>query len=460
MADGDVEMTVPEEEHPFEVKLQECKAKGDVTGLQSLITCDCDKDDVRGVKAKEGAVYALGKLLVDGHNVEAMKQLLIDVRPFFGIIAKSRTARIVRKLFDMVSASGCSLEEQVNLVEEFIQWARKEKRSFLRQRLQIRLGDLLFQLKRYTDALAGISALLREVRRLDDKQMLVDVHVLESRLYYVLRNQSKAKAGLVAARTAAHSIYIAPLTQAEIDMQSGVIAAEEKDFKVSYSYFFEAFEGYHSTGEHKQETETALKYMLMCKILDGSISDMAQVLQQKNVLAYRSLRTVLAMKEIAEAYKTRDLHMFNDVRTQFKDVFEADHIAETHLNDLYNQLLEQHLLRVVEPYSRVEISHLASLIKLDAALIEAKLSQMILDEKLQGILDQAYHCLIVHESEVSDSLYPDALETLEGLHKVVDALFDKCAGKFVKEEDKKDGKKDEKKPDDKEKEKEKEKDAK
>eukprot|EP01064_Diplonema_japonicum_P013421 TRINITY_DN2098_c0_g3_i1.p1 TRINITY_DN2098_c0_g3~~TRINITY_DN2098_c0_g3_i1.p1 ORF type:complete len:474 (+),score=138.23 TRINITY_DN2098_c0_g3_i1:47-1423(+) len=458
MTDGDVEMREEEELHPLEEKLQEAREKGDKVALAEIILAECEREDVKAVKAREGAVYAYGKLLVEKHDVDGMKQLLVDVRPFFGVIAKSRTARIVRKLFDMVSASGCSLEEQVNLVEEFIVWSRQEKRSFLRQRLQTRLGDLRFQLKRYTEALSGVSALLREVRKLDDKQMLVDIHVLESRLYYVLKNQSKAKAGLVAARTAAHTIYIAPLTQAEIDMQSGVIAAEEKDFKVAYSYFFEAFEGYHCTGEHNVESEAALKYMLMCKILDGSIGDLSQVLQQKNVLQYRTLRAVLAMKEIAEAYKVRDLHQFNDVRKSYEDVFAADVIAETHLTDLYNKLLEQHLSRVVEPYSRVEISHLAGLIKLDAGLIEAKLSQMILDEKLLGILDQAYHCLIVHETDLTDALYPDSLETLENLHKVVDALFDKCAGKFIKEKEedkqKDSDKKDEKDGNDKEKEKE------
>ena len=255
--------------HPLQIRCDEAAESENVPELQAILATEISGADPREVKAKEQAVFALGKALVKACDVSAIKQLLLDVRPFFKILAKARTARIVRRLFDVVSASGVSLQDQVELVENFIAWSKAEKRTYLRQRLQTRLGELKFKLGKCTEALAGVSALLKEVRKMDDKGMLVEVHVLESRLYYALKNQSKAKAGLVAARTAAHSIYVAPLTQAEIDLQSGVISAEEKEFKVGYSYFFEAFEGYHNSGEHDAQAEMCLKYMLMCKVCES-----------------------------------------------------------------------------------------------------------------------------------------------------------------------------------------------
>merc|ERR1712099_118250 len=82
--------------------------------------------------------------------------------------------------------------------------------------------------------------------------------------------------------------------------------------------------------------------------------------------------------------------------------------------------------RIIEPYSIVEISHIASLMKLPLETIEAKLSQMILDKKFRGILDAGAGCLIVYASQDADTAYELALETLNNMGCVVDALHAKA----------------------------------
>ncbi|CAL8988633.1 unnamed protein product [Prunus brigantina] len=61
-----------------------------------------------------------------------------------------------------------------------VQWTRAEKRTFLRQRVEARLASLLMESKEYSEALSLLSGLITEVRRLDDKLLLVDIDLLEN----------------------------------------------------------------------------------------------------------------------------------------------------------------------------------------------------------------------------------------------------------------------------------------
>ena len=75
----------------------------------------------------------------------------------------------------------------------------------------------------------------------------------------------------------------------------------------------------------------------------------------------------------------------------------ADPIISRHLESLYDMLLQENICRIIEPYSVVETSHIATLMNLPLPKIEEKLSQMILDKKFRGILDAGAGCLIVYE---------------------------------------------------------------
>jgi 26S proteasome regulatory subunit N6 len=71
------------------------------------------------------------------------------------------------------------------------------------------------------------------------------------------------------------------------------------------------------------------------------------------------------------------------------------------LQTLYDSLLEKNLSKIIEPYSRVQIAHLASSLALPMTLVETKLGKMILDGVLPGILDQRSGCLIILQDHQS-----------------------------------------------------------
>lgn len=79
-----------------------------------------------------------------------------------------------------------------------------------------------------------------------------------------------------------------------------------------------------------------------------------------------------------------------------------DPTIRSHLAALYDTLLEQNLLRLIEPYACVELEHVAQGVGQSRATVEKKLSQMILDKVFYGVLDQGNGWLVVFDQPVVD----------------------------------------------------------
>eukprot|EP00879_Flechtneria_rotunda_P002976 GHRR01003194.1.p1 GENE.GHRR01003194.1~~GHRR01003194.1.p1 ORF type:complete len:412 (+),score=154.91 GHRR01003194.1:318-1553(+) len=376
--------------------------------------------DAESLKKKEETIGQLCNAYVKQQDAKALTDLLSQLRPFFSAIPKARTAKIVRSIIDKIAKIPNSTATQIAVCKEQVEWAIAEKRTFLRQRIQLRLASLYLETAEYQEALRIVGTLLVEVKKLDDKLLLVDIHLLESRVHHALRNQPKSRASLTAARTAANAIYVPVALQAEIDTQSGILHAEEKDYKTGYSYFFEAFEQFSALDE--PQALSVLKYMLLCKVMLNEAGDVPAIISSKAGLKYTG-QDVDAMRAVAKAYQDRSLKAFQACLDSYKQQLVGDAIINKHLTALYGTLLEQNLARLIEPFSRVEIAHIASLIQLPVEMVEQKLSQMILDKKFAGTLDQGAGCLEVFEDSPKQAVYHDALDTMDTLGSVVDTLF-------------------------------------
>lgn len=380
-----------------------------------------NEDDVQ---AKVQSILDLGQQLSKEGKAKELGQLIKSTRPFLNLISKAKAAKLVRALVDMFLDMEAATGLEVELCKECIDWAQKEKRTFLRQSLEARLIALNYDTGRYTDALALGSTLLKELKKMDDKNLLVEVQLLESKVYHALSNLPRARAALTSARTTANAIYCAPKLQAALDLQSGVLhAADERDFKTAFSYFYEAFEGYDSIDSPR--AITALKYMLLSKIMLHSPEDVQSIIMGKLALRY-SGKEVDAMKAVAQASHRRSLADFQEALTQYKKELVEDPIIQAHLDTLYDNMLEQNLCRIIEPYSRVQVEHIATTIRLPMEKVEKKLSQMILDKKFNGILDQGSGVLIIFEKTTVDKTYEAALETIQSMGRVVDSLYQKA----------------------------------
>ncbi|CAL9729400.1 26S proteasome regulatory subunit Rpn6p [Monosporozyma unispora] len=397
----------------------------------AILNCDIKTIDLtEKVKNElESCILELGEIYITTQNVVKLREFILQSTDYSMKLAKSKTAKILKTLIDKFEQVPNSLDDQIYVCEKSIEFAQKEKRMFLKNSLTIKLANLHYQKKQYKDSLNLINALLTEFKKLDDKPSLVDVHLLESKIYHKLRNLTKSKAALTASRTAANSIYCPTITMAELDLMSGVLHCEDKDYKTAFSYFYESFESYHNLTTHNSYDRACqvLKYMLLSKIMLNLIDDVKQILNAKYTKETYQSRQIDAMKAIAEAYNNRSLLEFNNALKIYHDDLMNDDLIRSHFNALYDTLLESNLCKIIEPFECVEVSHIAKMIGLDMDQVEGKLSQMILDKVFYGVLDQGNGWLYIYDTPRQDATYDSALELVGQLNKVVDQLFDKAS---------------------------------
>lgn len=388
-----------------------------VSKLQSIIASSSD------AKVLEEAMLGIGKWFASQALAEELAQLLRDVRPAFKHLPKAKTAKVVRTLIETASSIPASELLQIQLCEESIEWCRAEKLSFLRQRLETKLAGLLMETERFKEALDVITLLLKEVKKLDDKQQLVEIQLLESKIFHKLENVPRSKAALTSARSCANSIYCPPSLQAEIDLMAGILHSEERDYRTAYSYFYESHEGFASVDDSR--ALPALKYMLLSKIMTQRPEDVFSLINSKGGVKFAG-RDLDAMKAVAQALQKRSLNLFQQELVTYRDELEGDEVVNHHISVLYETMLEQHLCRCIEPFSKVELDHIARLVGLPEQQVLDKLSQMILDKKFEGTLDQGSGCLLVFDESPLNEMYQSTLDHFQALNTVVDSLFEEA----------------------------------
>lgn len=417
----------------------------------SKVESDTRSKTEKMVENQENSIIALSKIYFITEDETKLIDLISKSRDIMtGSFAKSKTAKIIKHLLDITEktykwktkSNEESIDLAIQMTKDCIDWSIKEKRTFLKQSLQIRLSLLYYNKKIFNESLKIINPLISEFKKLDDKTSLVDVQLLESKNYFQLKNNAKSRASLTSARTSANAIYCPSSVQAELDLMSGILNANDKDFKTAYSYFYEAFENYqlHETKDsvikndqedEEQEEDSksikVLKYMILCKIMIGNIDDINSLLKQKACQPYINKKDIEAMKSVSKAYNNRSLKDLEDSLKLYNKELTLDPIIRSHLSDLYDSLFQKNLLKLIEPYSCIEINHICAMIGLPKDVIESKLSNMILDKIFYGVLDQGNGWLIVYDEPVKDETYDFSLEIIKEMSNAVDLLYEKAS---------------------------------
>ncbi|KAI4835974.1 26S proteasome regulatory subunit RPN6 [Plasmodium brasilianum] len=528
-------------------------------------------------------IYLLCDYYINKKEIDNLINFTTSNENYFNVLPQAKTAKLIRNIVEKISKKIRNISTLYIIFKKYINWAYEKKRNFLRCRIEVKIIILFILKQKYKTALSLIERLLKEVKKVDDKTLLLELYIVETKIYMLLKNSSKMKASLTFAKNIANTINTAIYINSEIDLLSGILFIYEKDYRSAYIYLYECYEtlytyiynshnntldflskkhndfysviihniintstissqnktksisqispfllsfytfyeyydssnsvlnldemnissnnvnliysdmickissSYQELDEEKiycitnpielnydliknltldnygnlleskscKITENSififpennivfgnfglnlnienlkiivpLKYMLLCKILEeNNRKDINTILCENNKLNYIPNKEIQILLDISKCYENRSLDVFEKIIKINIFLINIDKVIYNYLKELYELLLEKNILKIIEAYSCIDLNYISQKLNLDINKIISKLSEMILDKKLNATLDQNIGILILYDDMPDTKNYQDVLEIINNLTESVDILYQKA----------------------------------
>jgi 26S proteasome regulatory subunit N6 len=363
---------------------------------------------------KEIFLLELFKAMISRKEYTEIASTICDLRSVWKNITTARVTKIIKRLFDVVPYLHEDFSQILGLLDTLVSWAERDGKKMLKLDLECKRIYALLRMGRNHDVLKQTGPVIRELKKYEDKLNLITIFVYESKAFYETRNVSRSKSSLTSARALAVSAYCPSKLQAQIDLLSGMYICDDRNYSTAFSYFMEALEGF-SLDKAYEEAAVALRYLVMSKILARKLDEIGVVMKNKHAQRHLSDRAVTILLEIGESCKNRDLKVYSEVLSRDSGFIREDPFICSHLEFLYDILLENNIIKIIEPYADVRIEFIASKLDFDSATIESKLRKMILDRAINGILDHVNQCLILHEEKKEVDFIGECIQQIDVL---------------------------------------------
>jgi COP9 signalosome complex subunit 2 len=260
------------------------------------------------------------------------------------------------------------------------------------------LNELLFELKhacRTPEAQASGITDFTDFNQYDVSKgnLLLEAFALEIQMCIETREQRRMKE--IFQTTKRFSVVIEdPRVVGIIKECGGKIYMTEKRWGMAEQEFVESFKSLLDVGSSK--AQTLLKYVVLASLLSGSGVDYL-ITREAKIFAQDS--EIIAMVTLKQAFENNDIKSIQEVLSDKNVNLLADPFINNYLNDLLRSVHLKALEAMCKPYKSVKLSFLAANLNVSADEIRSLLSELILEEKLEGQIDQVKGYLELRASE-------------------------------------------------------------
>lgn len=337
-----------------------------------------------GFKALKQMVKINYKLQQYDQMMKRYKELLTYIK---SAVTRNHSEKSINSILDFISTS-----KQMALLQEFYETTLDALKDAKNDRLwfktNCKLGKLYYDCEDF-NKLGRIIKELRKSCQTDDGEedlkkgtQLLEIYALEIQMYTAQKNNKKLKA------LYEQSLYIKsaiphPLIMGVIRECGGKMHLREEEYDNAATDFFEAFKNYDESGSGRRIT--CLKYLVLAYMLMKSDINPFDSQEAK---PYKNDCDILAMTNLVSAYQNNDISDFERILKTNRENIMDDPFIREHIEDLLKNIRTQVLVKLIKPYTRIHIPFISKELNIDTNEVESLLVQCILDNTVQGRIDQ------------------------------------------------------------------------
>ncbi|KAK7115996.1 hypothetical protein V1264_001755 [Littorina saxatilis] len=369
--------------------LKEDDPKAALESFQKVLELEGKEKGEWGFKALKQMIKINFKLGNYDEMMKRYKQLLTYIK---SAVTRNYSEKSINSILDYISTS-----KQMELLQDFYETTLEALKEAKNERLwfktNTKLGKLYFDRGDF-NRLQRILKQLHQSCQTDDGEddlkkgtQLLEIYALEIQMYTEQKNNKKLKA-LYEQSLHIKSAIPHPLIMGVIRECGGKMHLREGEYEKAHTDFFEAFKNYDESGS--QRRTTCLKYLVLANML---MKSGINPFDSQETKPYKNDPEILAMTNLVSAYQNNDINEFEKIlKTNRRNIMEDPFIRE-HIEDLLRNIRTQVLIKLIKPYTRIHIPFISRELNIDPQDVENLLVSCILDNTIQGRIDQVHQVL-------------------------------------------------------------------
>lgn len=381
--------------------LKEKDPKAALESFQRVLDLENGEKGEWGFKALKQMIKINFRLNNFGEMMTRYKQLLTYIK---SAVTRNHSEKSINSILDYISTSK-QMELLQNFYETTLDALRDAKNERLWFKTMTKLGKLYFDREEF-NRLARILKQLRQSCQTEEGEddlkkgtQLLEVYALEIQMYTAQKNNKKLKA-LYDQSLHIKSAIPHPLILGVIRECGGKMHLREGEFEKAHTDFFEAFKNYDESGSPRRTT--CLKYLVLANML---MKSGINPFDSQEAKPYKNDVEIVAMTNLVTAYQNNDINEFENILKVNRQTIMEDAFIREHIEDLLRNIRTQVLIKLIKPYTRIQIKFISGELNIESGDVESLLVSCILDNTISGRIDQVSGVLELDKSTEGSARY-------------------------------------------------------